>query len=68
MKIRERLLAHLREAQYRPQGEADLAHSLGLPKKQRAMLASELSKLLSSGEVITHKGKRYKLAQQAGKQ
>ena len=68
MKIRERLLAHLREAQYRPQGEADLAHSLGLPKKQRAMLAAELSKLLSSGEVITHKGKRYKLAKQASKQ
>lgn len=64
MKIRERLLAHLREAQYRPQGEADLAHSLGLHKKQRAMLAAELRKLLSSGEIIPHKGKHYKLAHQ----
>ncbi len=68
MKIRERLLAHLREAQYRPQGEADLARSLGLPKKQRAMLAAELRKLISSGDIVTHKGKRYKLAKQASKQ
>jgi len=68
MKIRERLLAHLREAQYRPQGEADLAHSLGLPKKQRAMLAAELRHLLSSGDIVIHKGKRYKLAPLAAKQ
>ena len=68
MKIRERLLAHLREAQYRPQGEADLAHNLGLPKKQRAMLAAELRNLISSGDIVTHKGERYKLAPLAAKQ
>lgn len=62
MKIRESLLAQLREASYRPSGESDLASSLGLPKKQRSALSTELKRLVASRDIVQIKGQRYQLA------
>ena len=50
MNLRERLLAHLREPDYSPGNEYDLAQRLGLNKKHRAMLAHEVRLVLKGGE------------------
>ena len=50
MSLRDRLLALLRAPDYSPANEYDLAHRLGLSKKQRAMLAHEVRLVLKAGE------------------
>ncbi len=52
MNLRERLLAHLREANYKPANEFELSGRLGLNKKQRAMLAHEVRLALKSGQFV----------------
>ncbi len=52
MNLRERLLAHLREPQYKPANEFELAGRLGLNKKQRALLAHEVRLALKSGHYV----------------
>ena len=52
MNLRERLLAHLREPQYKPANEFELADRLGLNKKQRALLAHEVRLALKSGHYV----------------
>ena len=49
MSLRDRLLALLRAPDYSPANEYDLAHRLGLNKKQRAMLAHEVRLVLKAG-------------------
>ncbi len=62
MKLRERLLAHLRQPEYRPSSEHDLGRQLGLAKKDRRSLAHEIRLLLSSGDARLVKGDRVALA------
>jgi len=52
MTIRDRLLAHLREANYSPANEFELSHRLGLNKKQRSTLAHEVRLALKGGEFV----------------
>ena len=58
MTLRDRLLAHLREASYSPANEFELSRRLGLNKKQRALLAHEVRLVLKSGEFArAHNGR-----------
>ena len=50
MTLRDRLLAKLREPNYRPASEFTLSRLLNLNKKQQGPLATEVRRLLSSGE------------------
>ena len=52
MNLRERLVAHLREANYKPANEFELSGRLGLNKKQRTMLAHEVRLALKSGQFV----------------
>jgi len=52
MTLRERLLAHLREASYSPSTESELLRQLGLHKKRRASLAHEVRQLLANGQAV----------------
>ncbi|HEY3757242.1 MAG TPA: RNB domain-containing ribonuclease [Opitutaceae bacterium] len=61
MSLRERLLALLREPAYQPASEPELARRLGLNKKQRASLAHEIRRLLSSGEALRVQTDRIRL-------
>ncbi|MBI5381472.1 MAG: RNB domain-containing ribonuclease [Opitutae bacterium] len=61
MNLRDRLLAHLAEPAYRPANETTLLRQLALPKKQRAVLAHEVRRLLASGELLRVEGDRLKL-------
>lgn len=65
MKLRERLLALLREPRYRPADEAGLVRHLGLHRKQRASLAHELRLLLADGTVV-RTGGVYRMAGREG--
>jgi ribonuclease R len=67
MNLRERLLAHLREPHYSPVNESELVRQLGLNKKQRAMLAHEVRRLLASGTARKLKGERLQLRDSGGK-
>ena len=51
MKLRERLLAHVRQSGYKPANEIDLARQLGLKKSERKSLAHEIRLLLSKCEL-----------------
>ncbi len=62
MKFRDRLLAHLRQPNYRPANDTALARALGLNKKERAQFAHELRSLLSRGELALVHGDRVALA------
>ncbi len=62
MKFRDRLLAHLRQPNYRPANATALARALGLNKKERAQFAHELRLLLSRGELAPVHGDRVALA------
>ncbi len=62
MKFRDRLLAHLRQPNYRPANDTALARALGLNKKERAQFAHELRLLLSRGELARVHGDRLALA------
>ena len=64
MKLRERLLAHLRRPQYSPVDEVALARQLDLDKKSRKSLAHELRLLRSAGQIVTVKGDRIALARE----
>lgn len=61
MKLRERLLAHVRQPDYSPVDELTLARQLGLEKKERRALAHEVRLLLSKGELTHVKGDRVAL-------
>ncbi len=52
MTLRDRLLAHVREAHYSPANEFELSRRLGLTKKQRAQLAHEVRLLLKDGVAL----------------
>ena len=52
MNLRELLLAHLRDPNYKPANEFELSGRLGLNKKQRAMLAHEVRLALKSGNYL----------------
>ncbi len=52
MNLRELLLAHLRDPNYKPANEFELSSRLGLNKKQRAMLAHEVRLALKSGNYL----------------
>jgi len=58
MKLRERLLAHVRQSGYKPANEIDLARQLGLKKSERKSLAHEIRLLLSKSELRLVKGDR----------
>src|SRR4051812_24761761 len=62
MKLRERILAHLRNPGYRPVSELEISRQLGLTKKDRRSLAHEIRLLLSSGDAALVKGDRIGLA------
>jgi ribonuclease R len=61
MSLRDRLLALLREPDYTPANEFELARRLGLQKKQRASLAHEVRRLLAGGELVRVQGDRLQL-------
>ena len=67
MNLRERLLAHLREPHYSPASESELVRQLGLNKKQRAMLAHEVRRLLAGGAARKLKGERLQLRDSGAK-
>jgi ribonuclease R len=50
MTLRDRLLAHLREANYSPANEFELSRRLGLTKKERHSFAHEVRLALKSGD------------------
>ena len=52
MTLRDRLLAHLREANYSPANEFELSRRLGLTKKERHVFAHEVRLALKSGEFV----------------
>eukprot|EP01041_Mallomonas_annulata_P032424 gene32424-54901_t len=52
MNLRELLLAHLRDPNYKPANEFELSGRLGLNKKQRTMLAHEVRLALKSGNYV----------------
>ncbi len=61
MNLRERLLELLRDPDYSPANEFELARRLGLQKKQRPALAFEVRRLLAGGELIRVQGDRLQL-------
>jgi ribonuclease R len=65
MTLRERLLALLREPQYSPANELELARRLGLKKKQRSALAHEIRLLLKGGDYVRIGGQRLARARPA---
>ncbi|MDR0353943.1 MAG: RNB domain-containing ribonuclease [Opitutaceae bacterium] len=62
MKLRDRILAHLRSPGYAPADLAGLARALGLNKKDRRSLAHEIRLGLSQGALVYVKGDRIALA------
>ncbi|OAM88825.1 RNB domain-containing ribonuclease [Termitidicoccus mucosus] len=62
MKLRDRILAHLRSPGYAPVDLAGLARALGLNKKDRRSLAHEVRLGLSQGALVYVKGDRIALA------
>ncbi|MDF9827453.1 ribonuclease R [Ereboglobus sp. PH5-10] len=62
MKLRDRILAHLRQRHYRPQDIKALGHSLALNKKERNSLKFEIRQLLSKGGIVHVQGDRLALA------
>lgn len=52
MTLRDRLLAHLREANYSPANEFELSRRLGLTKKERHSFTHEVRLALKSGEFV----------------
>ncbi|HVU36236.1 MAG TPA: RNB domain-containing ribonuclease [Opitutaceae bacterium] len=61
MSLREDLLALLRDPDYTPANEFELARRLGLPKKQRSALGFEVRRLLAGGEMVRVQGDRLEL-------
>jgi len=61
MKLRERLLTHLRRPDYAPVDELNLSRQLDLDKKERRALAHEVRLMLSKGELKRVKGDRLAL-------
>jgi ribonuclease R len=61
MNLRESLLAHLRDPDYRPANELALLQRLGLNKKQRAQLAHEVRRLLAQKVIRRGQGERLEL-------
>jgi hypothetical protein len=61
MTLRERLLELLQNPDYTPANAFELARRLGMPKKQRPMLAHEIRRLLAGGEAVTVQGDRVQL-------
>src|SRR5882724_9527181 len=62
MKLRERILALLRDPAYSASDETALARELGLVKKDRRLLTHEVRLLVASGELNRVKGDRLVLA------
>ncbi|HEY0946621.1 MAG TPA: RNB domain-containing ribonuclease [Opitutaceae bacterium] len=62
MKFRDRILARLRQPDYRPVTDRDLARQLELGKGERRQFAHELRLLLSKGDVVLIKGDLLALA------
>ena len=58
MNLRERLIELLRDPDYIPGNEFELARRLGLQKKQRPALAFEVRRLLAAGELVRVQGDR----------
>ncbi|MCF7689055.1 MAG: RNB domain-containing ribonuclease [Cephaloticoccus sp.] len=57
MNLRDRLLAHLRGANYRPVAESVLLRQLGLPKNQKSQLARKIRQLNQAGQLVrNHEG------------
>ncbi|MEO7412808.1 MAG: hypothetical protein ABIZ81_05580, partial [Opitutaceae bacterium] len=52
MTLRDRLLAHLREANYSPANEFELSRRLGLTKKERHTFAHEVRLALKNGDFV----------------
>lgn len=61
MTLRERLVEHLRDPDYTPGNEFELARRLGLQKKQRPALTFEVRRLLAAGELVRVQGDRLQL-------
>ncbi len=62
VKLRDRILAQLRQRNYKPQDIAALGHSLALNKKERNSLKFEIRQLLSKGSIVYVQGDRLALA------
>ena len=62
MTLRDRLLAKMREPNFRPASEFTLSRLLGLNKKEKGPLAAEVRRLLAAGEVRVIQGERLQLA------
>lgn len=58
MKLRERILAHLRRPDYAPVDELTLGRQLGLDKRERKNLAHEVRLMVSKGDLARVKGDR----------
>jgi ribonuclease R len=66
MSLRERLLALLRQPNYQPANEAELARRLGLSKKLRSSLSAEVRLLTKRGDITRVQGDRLRLREGAG--
>ncbi|MFA5058738.1 MAG: RNB domain-containing ribonuclease, partial [Opitutaceae bacterium] len=65
MKLRERLLALLRAANYAPLTELEIAQALRLARRERDALAFEVRRLLAAGEIVRIKQDRLCLPRDA---
>src|SRR6202011_5267475 len=63
--LRQRLLALLRDREYRPLDKVELAPKLGLKANQRVALRKELHELERSGEIARIRMNRYVLPSEA---
>lgn len=59
MKLRERIIALMQAEDYIPQSKNELSKILGIAKKDRRKLDTELRRFLSNGDLIIIKGDRY---------
>lgn len=59
MKLRERIIALLQQADYAPLDKSGIAAELGLGKKERRNLDYEVRLLLANGDLIRIKGDRF---------
>ncbi|MEM9017490.1 MAG: VacB/RNase II family 3'-5' exoribonuclease [Verrucomicrobiota bacterium] len=55
----QKIRAHVRQADYRPQNKSEIARSLGIPSKDRAAFREALVALERQGEIIAGKKGRY---------
>jgi len=65
MKLRNRLLALFRSADYVPMPEPEIARTFGLARKERDALNIEIRQLLGAGEIVQIKEDRLCLPRDA---